>query len=239
MAEHSKARLFVLFLDTYHVDIGASHAIRKTLIDALDRVIGQDDLVAVMTPDMSAADIVFARRTTTIERILTRHWNWGERDSSQPPDPQDRAYAECYPNVNESGASARCRDQNGVAAEMIDRRHEKLALDALEDRCVPSACARGAQAIRRSATAAAVSAPPGLTRQLGATACHRPPSHRSSDRRLTAAITATPPFAARPTDRLANLATTLSSAPIPRTRRTGPPSFYPIDPRGLACRYAM
>ena len=69
MAEQSKARLFVLFLDTYHVDIGASHAIRKPLIDALDRVIGQDDLVAVMTPEMSAADIAFARRTTTIERI--------------------------------------------------------------------------------------------------------------------------------------------------------------------------
>src|SRR6185436_16046564 len=59
MAEQSKARLFVLFLDTYHVDIGASHAIRKPLIEALDRVIGQDDLVAVMTPEMAATDIAF------------------------------------------------------------------------------------------------------------------------------------------------------------------------------------
>jgi len=133
MAEQSKARLFVLFLDTYHVDIGASHAIRKPLIEALDRVIGQDDLVAVMTPEMSAADIAFARRTTTIEGILARYWHWGERDRMQLRDPQDQAYADCYPNVNDSGASARCADQNGVAAQLIDRRHEKLALDALQD----------------------------------------------------------------------------------------------------------
>ena len=87
MAEQSKARLFVLFLDTYHVDIGASHAIRKPLVEALDRVIGQDDLVAVMTPEMSATDIAFARSTTTIDGFLTRYWHWGDRDREQLRDP--------------------------------------------------------------------------------------------------------------------------------------------------------
>jgi hypothetical protein len=32
-----------------------------------------------MTPDMSARDVAFARRTTTIAGMLTRHWDWGER----------------------------------------------------------------------------------------------------------------------------------------------------------------
>ena len=45
MAQSSRARLFVLFLDTYHVDVDGSHHIRKPLVDALDRLIGQDDLV--------------------------------------------------------------------------------------------------------------------------------------------------------------------------------------------------
>src|SRR4051812_3640099 len=49
MAESSRARLFVVFLDTYHVDVSDSYRMRKPLIDALDRVIGQDDMVAVMT----------------------------------------------------------------------------------------------------------------------------------------------------------------------------------------------
>src|SRR5262245_11639568 len=43
MAENSRARLFVVFLDTYHVTIGGSHNIRRPLIEALDRLIGADD----------------------------------------------------------------------------------------------------------------------------------------------------------------------------------------------------
>ena len=131
MAENPRARLFVVFLDTYHVDIAASHNIRRPLVEALDRVIGQDDLVGVMTPEMSARDITFARRTTTIDGFLTRYWHWGERDRMNPRDQEDQDYAACYPNSDAPGDP--CKDQNGVAAEMIDRRHEKLTLDALQD----------------------------------------------------------------------------------------------------------
>src|SRR5437773_8857669 len=92
MAQSSRARLFVLFLDTYHVDVGASYAIRKPLVDALDRLVGQDDLVGVMTPEMAATDVTFARRTTTIEGLLTRYWHWGERDRMIAKDPEDEQY---------------------------------------------------------------------------------------------------------------------------------------------------
>src|SRR5882672_1239772 len=131
MAESSRARIFVLFLDTYHVDVAASHNIRKPLVDALDRLIGPDDLVAVMTPEMSATDIAFARKTKTIDGFLTRYWHWGERDRMIPPDPEDQQYGSCYPNS--SRPDDPCSDQNGIAAEMIDRRHERRALDALSD----------------------------------------------------------------------------------------------------------
>src|SRR5580765_5411139 len=133
MAQASRARLVVLFLDTYHVEIDGSRRIRKPLVDALDRLIGPDDLVAVMTPEMSATDITFARKTTTIDGFLTRYWHWGERDRLNPADPVDEQYGACYPNVPTSGPGSECKDQNGIAAEMIDRRHEKLTLDALED----------------------------------------------------------------------------------------------------------
>jgi VWFA-related protein len=136
MAESSRARLLVVFLDTYHVDVSDSYRIRKPLIDALDRVIGQDDMVAVMTPEMSARDIVFARKTTTIDGFLTRYWHWGERNRMIPPDPEDEQYGICYPNETKPPPGSQgpdCTDQNGIAAEMIDRRHEKRALDALQD----------------------------------------------------------------------------------------------------------
>ncbi len=68
MLENSRSRVFVLFLDTYHVDVGGSHNIREPLIGALDKVIGVDDLVGVMTPTMAAGDIAFARKTTRPRR---------------------------------------------------------------------------------------------------------------------------------------------------------------------------
>jgi VWFA-related protein len=121
MAQNPRARLFVLFLDTYHVDIAGSHRIRGPLVEALDRVIGPEDLVAVMTPEMSATDITFARKTTTIDGFLTRYWDWGDRNRMNPRDPEDRAYADCFPS------------EPGVVAQLIDRRHEKRTLDALHD----------------------------------------------------------------------------------------------------------
>src|SRR5262249_53474713 len=130
MLENPRARVFVLFLDTYHVDVAASRRIRKPLVDALDRVIGADDLIGVMTPEMSPSDIAFARKTTTIDGFLERYWHWGERDRTNLVDPEDNEYGACYPNVPPAD---KCADQNGLAAEMIDRRHEKRALDALED----------------------------------------------------------------------------------------------------------
>ena len=120
MLENARSRVFVLFLDTYHVDPGGSWSIRDPLIEALDKVIGADDLVGVMTPEMSPGDIAFARKTTTIEGMLSRYWHWGERDRLRPVDRQDQLYEACY------GPGA-------VATEMIQRRHEKLTLDALED----------------------------------------------------------------------------------------------------------
>jgi VWFA-related protein len=238
MAEQSKARLFVLFLDTYHVDIAASHAIRKPLIDALDRVIGQDDLVAVMTPQMSAPDIAFARRTSTIEGILSRYWHWGERDRLTLTDPEDEAYAACYPNMP---TTSPCTDQNGIAAEMIDRRHEKLVLDALED------LVRYLRAVReeRKAILAITNGwllfrpDQRLSRKL---ACQGVPSGPSigidprSGRLTTREQPLTPPAATCETDRmrLANLDNDALFRDILDEANRANASFYPVDPRGLA-----
>jgi VWFA-related protein len=120
MLENSRSRVFVLFLDTYHVDLGGSRNIKDPLVDALDKVIGADDLVGVMTPEMSASDIAFARKTTTIEGMLTRYWHWGERDRVGPVDRRDREYEACY-------------GPGRIATEMTERRREKLTLDALQD----------------------------------------------------------------------------------------------------------
>jgi VWFA-related protein len=124
MLESSRARVFVLFLDVYHVELEAAHNVREQLTKALDRLLGPDDLIAVMTPEMSATDLAFARKTTTVEGMLTRFWDWGERGRLIAVDPKDRQYEACYP-LNRN-----------VVLEMVARRHEKLTLDAFRDLAV-------------------------------------------------------------------------------------------------------
>jgi VWFA-related protein len=239
MAQSSRARLFVVFLDTYHVDVSDSHRIRKPLIDALDRMIGQDDLVAVMTPEMSARDISFARKTTTIDGFLTRYWHWGDRNSTIPKDEADRQYGYCYPNIS---ANDECRDQNGVAAEMIDRRHEKLALDALEDLV---RVLRGVREERKAIIAITngwllFRPNHNLMRPL---TCHGIPSGPqvgidTRTGRLTTKETdpGNPTYASCETDRikLAQIDNEYQFRQMLDEANRANASFYPVDPRGLA-----
>ena len=134
IAETTKGRLFVIFLDTYFVDVTGSHRLQRTLVNLLNRVLGPDDMYAVMTPDMSAADLSFARRTDVMESYLSKYWFWGQRDRLYPDDPVERQYMQCYPE-DPTGANGGAA-YNGVAREMILRRHERRSLTALSDLAV-------------------------------------------------------------------------------------------------------
>ena len=119
MLENPRARVFVIFLDYYHVDVGGSHAMRDTLVNALDRLLGAEDLFAVMTPEMSARDLSFARKTTTTRGMLERYWTWGERDQLVSRDPEDDA----VPRVLRVGTRDRRGDDRTATRETRSRRH--------------------------------------------------------------------------------------------------------------------
>jgi VWFA-related protein len=125
-AENPRARVFVIFLDTAHTELAGSHKMQRSLVSMLDQMLAPDDLFAVMTPHMSPSDLAFARKTETVEGYLRRYWTWGQRDRMMPEDPIERRYVECYPGPPGQIIS-------DVAQEMIDRRREKFALDALHD----------------------------------------------------------------------------------------------------------
>jgi VWFA-related protein len=130
-AQNPRARVFVIFLDVNHVEVEGSHNIRRPLVDALNRLIGPEDVFAVMTPDMSAGSITFARKTTTIEGELSKYWTWGQRDRLLSKDAEEEQYKFCYPG---NGPTLTCADDDrGVADEMIERRRERETLNALHD----------------------------------------------------------------------------------------------------------
>jgi VWFA-related protein len=123
MARDPAARLFVLFMDLWHVQVAGSYRAQEPVAKMLDRVIGQDDMIGVMTTDMSARDLTFTRRGQSISAMLKRNWSWGERDALVSSDKREEEFKTCYP---EQGAMA------GVAAEMIRRRRAARTLDAIE-----------------------------------------------------------------------------------------------------------
>ena len=81
MAAEARARMFVIFLDTYHTTIEGSANMRLPLIKFLDRLLGPDDMVALMTPEMGASEITLGRKTTVISNIMQTQWMWGRRGS--------------------------------------------------------------------------------------------------------------------------------------------------------------
>jgi len=129
-ATNPRNRVFVIFLDTTHVSVNGSHAIKEPLIQLIDRILGPDDLVGVMTPAMAASQVVLARKTQVIEDSLRTNWPWGRRFSLMN-DEREEAYEICYPLTDEEAKSGRRRSV--LAEQMIRRKRERATLEALED----------------------------------------------------------------------------------------------------------
>jgi VWFA-related protein len=118
-----RARVIVLFMDPRFVAVDGAMRIRRPLIDALNRLVGGDDLIAVMTPDMSPTNITFTRRTGSIEQLLGTMW--GEKGWLGTKDPIEVQYESCYDRPS-------IADGPWMAQEMIARRRELRTLDALD-----------------------------------------------------------------------------------------------------------
>jgi len=118
-----RSRVMVLFLDPRFVAPEGAMRIRRPLIDALNRLIGGDDLVALMTPETPVQAITFTRRTGSIEQML--EGIWGTKGWLGTRDPLEVQYESCYDRPN-------IVDGPKMARDMIARRREMLTLDALE-----------------------------------------------------------------------------------------------------------
>ena len=121
----SPGRIFVLFLDSNHVDGNWGRAISQPLINALNTLIREGDLIAVMTADMNARNLTFVPRTTSIESVLRT--NWG-RDRRVDLTPEETELVSCYPGTPVGTTTGR---EANIAQELILRRREQRTLDAL------------------------------------------------------------------------------------------------------------
>ena len=148
MAGDPRNRLFVLFLDTFHVtDPAASHNgrfrnpgstvsrlpvetrmgpptnIDRALNNFLKTSIGPDDLLAAMTPEMDPSALTFIRRPESIEAFLGT--TWARRFSADTRDPVEERYFSCYPPDDPGNRFS------GIAVEMVARRREAQTMQSL------------------------------------------------------------------------------------------------------------
>ncbi len=130
MAADARARVFVIFIDTYHIDAQQAEQMRVPIRRFLEEGLGPDDLVAVMTPEMSFSSLTFTRKTTILSGLFDNTMEFLIRDRGSLSDPRDateQTYERCFPPVS---------SEPPTAAKMIVRRREKLSLDALNDLAV-------------------------------------------------------------------------------------------------------
>jgi VWFA-related protein len=118
------ARVFTLFFDRLFVQVEGSYHAQKPIIDTLDKLIGPDDLVGVMTPEMSPSSVTYSRKTSSIERAVTDNWAWGQKGRGTEQSPEEQALTYCY-------AGNQAKDQD-ILPELIGRLREKHTLDALD-----------------------------------------------------------------------------------------------------------
>lgn len=115
------ARLFTVFFDRFHVSVAGSYRANKPIVEALDKIIGADDMIGVMTPEMSPTAITYSRRTSSIERMIADNWAWGIKDQVAQRSPRESGFEQCYPPTL----------YPGIAAKMIARLREQQTLAAL------------------------------------------------------------------------------------------------------------
>ena len=113
-----------MFLDGPFVDDVHARAINEPLIKFLSTELADDDLVAVMTPNMSASQVTFGKKTEVIaEDVRTAWWSWGRQNKELDPELDKRQiqYTLCYPGFTD------------VPGKMIARSRERNTLEALQD----------------------------------------------------------------------------------------------------------
>lgn len=96
LARDPKYRVFVLYLDAFHVDFAGSHRVSAPIAELLNRMMGPQDLFGVLTPAQTVKDLLLGQLTQTIEEQLATS-NWGLADRAGLYQPGEAELEFVYP----------------------------------------------------------------------------------------------------------------------------------------------
>ncbi len=79
LAADPRHRVFVIYLDIYHVETRGSYLSGPSIVEFLREVIGPADLFTVLTPLQYVSAFVFSRRVETLESEVRDNVYWGQQ----------------------------------------------------------------------------------------------------------------------------------------------------------------
>jgi len=126
MAADPRSRVFVLYLDTYHLPGLLNEGVnqypaRDAVRTWMRSLMGEDDVVGFLTPELDAETMTFTRRTSAIDDFLRERWMREIRVDDH--DPTERMYQTCYTRDEEQW----------VLEAMIARKRERQVLKSLHE----------------------------------------------------------------------------------------------------------
>jgi VWFA-related protein len=80
LAQNPAYRVFVLYLDAFHVDFAGGHRTKVPIKELLNRMMGPQDLFGVLTPVQTPKDLLLGQLTQSIEEQLDQLPMWGLSD---------------------------------------------------------------------------------------------------------------------------------------------------------------
>ena len=89
LARNAGYRVFVLYLDAYHVDMSGSHRVRVPLRELLNRMMGPKDLFGLLTPAQTVKDLMLGQLSQMIEDQLENSPMWGIAGRREPQPGED------------------------------------------------------------------------------------------------------------------------------------------------------
>lgn len=229
MARDPRARVFVVVLDTKHVNVLGGARMRAPLTNMLDRLIGPRDVFGVITPEMRPRDLMLGRKTLTASDMLERHWAWGTGDTIGRRDAFQNFFEGCFGDARQQPLVreliARARERETLAH--LDGLVERLGAIREEKKAVIIVTQGWTRYGRNEAAAANLQAPvPGIYTgggRIGTTNRTAAPGQQTDASQCFSEAS-----------RLLNEDTARDFRELFTRAQRANVSFYPVDPRGLA-----
>ena len=139
LARNPNYRVFVLYLDAYHVDFSGSHRVKIPIRELLNRMMGPQDLFGVLTPAQTVKDLLLGQLTLSIEEQLENLPFWGLNDRYDPQ-PGEAELEFLFPDAKRLVALKRLdkvySDLEALVAKLGDLRDERKNIIFFSDSLV-------------------------------------------------------------------------------------------------------